>query len=83
LNSSREKKMAAEEGCGVAEDRCGLSNSRPCPLVIEPDRECYCVNPGSSSLQPALFYCREHYEECTIYIRVHGLAESKRKRKRR
>jgi len=80
LDQDREKNMVVEEGCMVAEDDVGR-NTRPCPLVIEPDRECYCVNPGSSSLQPALFYCREHYEECTIYIRLHGIAESRRKRK--
>lgn len=81
MNQDREKNMVAKEESMVTDDYAGLSKSRPCPLVIEPDRECYCVNQGSSSLQPALFYCREHYEECTIYIRLYGIVESNRKRK--
>ena len=81
MNQDREKNMVAKKERMATDDHVGMSNRGPCPLVIEPDRECYCVNQGSSSLQPALFYCREHYEECTIYIRLYGVVESNRKRK--
>jgi len=40
-----------------------------CPLLNNPEPDCYCRNSGSQKVSLALYYCQDNYESCNIYQR--------------
>lgn len=43
--------------------------SRVCPFVRNPSRDCHCLEmDGQDRILKILYFCREHYEECKIYL---------------
>lgn len=43
-----------------------------CPLVKDPFSECYCFDLNSKTINPAIKYCGNNYESCSIYINKTG-----------
>ena len=43
---------------------------RFCPLIDNPEPDCYCANLTSQKIPLALLFCQENYRECDIYQRV-------------
>jgi len=44
------------------------NKNKLCPLVKDPLIECYCFDLNSRTINPAINYCGNNYESCTIYI---------------
>lgn len=40
-----------------------------CPFVKQPLHNCYCYNLNSKSINPAIYYCGNHYRACEIFIK--------------
>ncbi len=45
-----------------------LKNNSFCPLVVNPDPDCYCVDLTSRSIRLVLDYCKVNYKKCDIYM---------------
>ncbi len=43
-----------------------------CPLVREPQPECFCFNLTSRNAEAAIYYCGGNFAECEIYRSRHG-----------
>ena len=41
-----------------------------CPVLINPEPDCYCFNLNSQGIAFALQYCQGNYLACDIYQRV-------------
>lgn len=41
-----------------------------CPLVENPDDDCYCFNMNSHKIRMVVHYCQRNFEECKIYKRI-------------
>jgi hypothetical protein len=46
------------------------SLKRICPLVEDPDGDCYCFNMNSHKIRLVVHYCQRSFEECKIYKRI-------------
>lgn len=38
-----------------------------CPFIRSPDRGCYVLDMNSNKISMVLFYCQNHYTQCTLY----------------
>jgi hypothetical protein len=38
-----------------------------CPFVQIPFHDCYCFNLSSRYIEPAIYYCGNHFTACEIY----------------
>jgi hypothetical protein len=45
-------------------------NKKKCPFIRSPDKDCYFLDMNSNKISMALFYCQNHYKQCTIYKRM-------------
>lgn len=43
-----------------------------CPVLENPEPECYCLDLTSLSILQAVYYCLGNFWECPIYQRVAG-----------
>ncbi|MEE4263842.1 MAG: hypothetical protein V2I56_14210 [Desulfobacteraceae bacterium] len=41
-----------------------------CPLLMDPDPDCYCLDLSSLKIPYAIKYCLHDFRECDIYQRV-------------
>ncbi len=46
-----------------------LKNNSICPLVENPEPECYCVDLTSRSIRLILNYCKVNYKRCDVYVK--------------
>ncbi len=44
-----------------------------CPILDNPEPDCYCVNLTSLNVQLAIQYCLRNFRECPIYKRCKGI----------
>ncbi len=44
-----------------------IFKKRLCPLVKEPDKDCYCTKQDNQSIQRMVYYCGGEFEKCQIY----------------
>jgi len=42
-------------------------NNSPCPFVKNPFPDCYCFDMTSKTIDPAIAYCGDKFNECQIY----------------
>ena len=47
-----------------------------CPVLENPEPDCYCLNLTSLQIQKAIQYCLGDYGLCPIYKRAMGFPES-------
>ena len=47
-----------------------------CPVLNDPEPDCYCFNMDSQKIAFALRYCQGNYLACEIYQRVQGRTDS-------
>jgi len=47
-----------------------------CPVLENPDPDCYCLNMTSLIIQRAVQYCLTDFRKCPIYMRTMGFPES-------
>lgn len=45
-------------------------NIKICPFVEKPFDECYCVKLTSWNIESAIYYCGEHFEQCSLYKKI-------------
>ena len=43
-----------------------------CPVLENPDPNCYCWNLTSLTITQAVYYCLHNFRECPIYQRIAG-----------
>lgn len=48
----------------------GNGEEKFCPVLIDPEPDCYCFNLNSQNIAFALKYCQGNYVACDIYQRV-------------
>lgn len=46
-----------------------LSHKNICPLVADPDPDCFCTNLTSQTIIQMVDYCCDRFQECGIYRR--------------
>ncbi len=39
-----------------------------CPFVSNPSLDCYCFNLTSVTINQALYYCRDNFKRCEVYM---------------
>lgn len=54
----------------------GRKGIETCPLLENPDPDCYCLNMTSLIIQRAVQYCLTDFRKCPIYMRTMGFPES-------
>jgi hypothetical protein len=47
-----------------------------CPVLENPEPDCYCLDLTSLSIQRAIEYCLGDFRQCPIYKRTMGFPES-------
>jgi hypothetical protein len=45
---------------------------KTCPVLENPELDCYCLNLTSLGIQQAVHYCLDNFLECPIYKRTMG-----------
>jgi len=50
-----------------------IKNKNFCPLVSNPDAECYCRDLTSASIIQIMNYCKDNFKRCRIYQKVFKL----------
>jgi hypothetical protein len=40
---------------------------KKCPFIRSPDDDCYFLDMNSNKISMVLFYCQNHYTQCTLY----------------
>ena len=58
------------EECTSIDKALMKSSKIMCPLVRDPQRECYCYDMTSQKIPAALYYCSGKFEECIIHQRI-------------
>ena len=48
----------------------GDQEDKFCPVLRDPEPDCYCLNMDSQNIASALKYCQGNYLACDIYQRV-------------
>ena len=48
----------------------GDGEDKFCPVLRNPEPDCYCFNLNSQGIASALKYCQGNYLACDIYLRV-------------
>jgi hypothetical protein len=44
-----------------------MRKNKICPFVQIPFHDCYCFNLNSKYIEPAIYYCGNHFTACEIY----------------
>ena len=47
-----------------------------CPVLNDPEPDCYCMNLTSWHIQKAFQYCLGEFKQCPVYLRVTGIPGS-------
>lgn len=47
-----------------------------CPVLENPEPDCYCLSLTSLGIQMAVQYCLEDFRQCPIYKRSRGFSQS-------
>jgi hypothetical protein len=47
-----------------------------CPVLENPEPDCYCLNLTSLTIPMAVQYCLNDFRQCPIYKRTMGFSES-------
>jgi len=47
-----------------------------CPVLENPEPDCYCLNLTSLQIQKAIQYCLGNFGQCPIYQRTMGVPEN-------
>jgi hypothetical protein len=47
-----------------------------CPVLENPEPDCYCMNLTSLNIRKAVEYCLRDFRRCPIYKRTMGFSES-------
>jgi hypothetical protein len=53
-----------------------VRGKRTCPVLENPEPDCYCLNLTSLQIQKALQYCLGNFGQCPIYQRTMGVPEN-------
>jgi hypothetical protein len=48
-----------------------------CPVIGFPDKSCYFLDMTSNKISMALYYCQNHYAQCTIYKKIKARESNK------
>jgi len=52
------------------------SGKETCPVLVNPEPDCYCLNLTSLNIPRAVQYCLNNFRQCPIYKRTMGFSES-------
>ena len=53
----------------------GSGKEEICPVLDDPDPDCYCLNLTSVNIPMAIHFCLRDFRECPIYNRYLGYPE--------
>ena len=67
--------MTLEHGTKQDMDIEGGGGDAKCPLLNEPEPDCYCLNLNSFNIVKAVHFCLKDFRQCPIYRRYIELAE--------
>jgi hypothetical protein len=49
---------------------------RTCPVLENPEPDCYCLDMASLQIHMAIQYCLGNFTQCPIYRRIMGVSEN-------
>jgi hypothetical protein len=54
----------------------GERGKATCPVLDDPEPDCYCLDLTSQQIQKAIQYCLGNFRQCPIYMRTMGVTEN-------
>ena len=54
----------------------GERGKATCPVLDDPEPDCYCLDLTSLQIHMAIQYCLGNFRQCPIYKRVMGVSEN-------
>jgi len=60
--------MDAQPPWGMKQEFMPEVQPHECPRVRNPFPDCYCLNMTSASIPMVVYFCREHFAQCPIYL---------------
>lgn len=48
-----------------------ISHRKVCPLVADPQPDCFCASLTSQRIVQVMNYCCDRFVECAIFLRLH------------
>ncbi len=49
---------------------------RTCPVLDDPEPDCYCLDLTSQQIQKAIHYCLGNFLQCPVYKQIMGVSEN-------